>query len=149
MTSQDLQNHYIQKEIDYARIFMTVIGEPSLDQWAVWQNDWDKIVINVRHNVAGDSTDASKQVTYTKDVTHIDSTSQGMAWGVITYSSHSNGKIIRYPMPLHYHQEDQSKEGYRKLAQNAIDDAAEIDIKPFEPYTVAEFIGYVEFVYED
>ena len=51
-------------------------------------------------------------------------------------------------MLLHYQQEDQSKEGYRKLAQDAIDDAKEIDIKPFEPYTVADFIGNVEFNYD-
>src|SRR5699024_10464068 len=101
-----------------------------------------------RHNAAGDPTDASEQVSYPEDVTHIDLTSQEMAWGVITYSSMSNGKIIRYPMPLHYHQEDQSKEGYRKLAQDAIDNADQIDIKPFEPYTVEEFIGNVKFVYE-
>lgn len=148
MTSQDLQNHYTQKEIDYARIFMTVFGEPSLDQWAVWEDEWDKVVINIRHNSAGDPTEVSEHVTYPEDVTHLDLTNQGMAWGIVTYSSQSNGKIMRYPMPLHYHQEDQSEEGYRQVVQGAIDGAYEIDIEPFDPYTVADFIGNIDFVYK-
>lgn len=148
MTEEDLQTHYTQSEIDYARIIMTVQGKPSLDQWAVWEDEWGDLVIDVSHDSAGDPTEVSKQVTYPKNVTHIDLTSQMMAAGVITYSSYEVGKITRYPMPLHYHQEDQSEEGYRKLAQDAIDDADKIEIKPFDPYTVADFIGRVEFVDE-
>lgn len=148
MSNEDLQTHYNQSEIDYARIIMTINDEPSLDQWAVWENEWGVPVVNVRHNSAGDPTEASNDVPYPENVTHLDLTSQGMAAGIITYSSHSNGHIIRYPMPLHYHQDDQSEEGYRQLAQEALDVADKIEIEAFEPYAVADFIGRVEFVYE-
>src|SRR5699024_1938960 len=50
MTNEDLQNHYTQKEIDYARIIMTINDKPSIDTWAVWKDEWDEIVINIRHN---------------------------------------------------------------------------------------------------
>ncbi len=149
MANEDLQNHYSQSEIDYARIIMTINGEPSLDQWAVWNDDFGIPIVNVRYNSAGDPTEVSDEVPYPEDVTHLDSTNQGMPAGIITYSSISDGNIIRYPMPLHYHQEDQSEEGYRQLAQDALDDANTISIEPFEPYAVADFIGRVEFVYEE
>lgn len=148
MSSQDLQTHYSQSEIDYARIILTINGEPSLDQRAVWNAEQGVPVVNVRYNSAGDHTEVSNEVSYPKDVTHLDFTSQGMAAGIITYFSHGDGHITRYPMPLHYHQEDQSEEGYRKLAREALDDVYTIYIEPFEPYTVADFIGRVEFVYE-
>lgn len=148
MSNQDLQTHYSQSEIDYARIIMTIYGEPSLDQWAMWNSNWGVPVINVSHHSAGDPTEASKKVSYPEDVTHLDLTHQGMAAGIITYAAHGDGHITRFPMPLHYHQEDQSEEGYRQLAQDGLDDAYMIYIEPFDPYTVADFIGRVEFVYE-
>ncbi len=148
MSNQDLQTHYSQSEIDYARIIMTIHGEPSLDQWAIWQAEWGTPVIHVRSNAAGDPTEVSREVSYPTDVIHLDVTSQGMAFGIITYTSHGDGHITRYPMPLHYHQEDQSEEGYRQLGQEALDDAYKIYIEPFDPYAVADFIGRVEFVTE-
>lgn len=119
MSNQDLQTHYSQSEIDYARIIMTINGEPSLDQWAV-------PVVNVRYNSAGDHSEVSNEVFYPENVTHLGLTSQGMAAGIITYFSHDDGHITRYPTPLHYHQEDQSEEGYRQLAQEALGDAYDI-----------------------
>lgn len=148
MSTQDLQTHYSQLEIDYARIIMTINGEPSLDQWAMWNGEWGVPVVKVSYNSVGDPTEVSNQVSYPEDVTHLDLTSQTMAAGIITYSAHGDGYITRYPMPLHYHQEDQSEEGYRQLAQKALDDASAIYIEPFEPYAVADFIERVEFVYE-
>lgn len=149
MSNQDLRTHYSQSEIDYARIIMTIYGEPSLDQWAVWNDNWGIPVVNVSYNSVGDPTEVSNAVPYPKDVIHLNLTSLGMAAGIITYSSHGNGYITRYPMPLHYHQEDQSEEGYRQLAQDALDDAHTIYVEPFDPYTVADFIGRIEFVYKE
>ncbi|WP_062323082.1 hypothetical protein [Halolactibacillus sp. JCM 19043] len=148
MSNQDLQTHYTQSEIDYARIIMTIYGELTLDQWAMWEDEWGVPVVDVIYNSAGDPTEVSDEVPYPNDVTHLSLTNQGMAAGIITYSSHGDGTIVRYPMPLHYHQEDQSEEGYRQLAQESLDDAEAMYIEPFEPYTVADFIGRVEFLYE-
>lgn len=148
MSNQDLQTHYSQSEIDYARIIMTIYGEPSLDQWLVWNNDWGIPVVNVSYNSAGDSTEVSNEVYYPENVTHLDFTRQGMAAGIITYSSHGDGHITRYPMPLHYQQEDQSENGYEQLAKDALGDAYTLYVEPFEPYTVADFIGRIKFVYE-
>lgn len=145
MSNQDLQEQYDNLEIEYARIIMTINDEPSLDQWIVNNG---APVVKVRYNSAGDPTEVSNKVPYPEEVTHLDSTSQGMAAGIITYSSHGDGHITRYPMPLHYHQEDQSEEGYQQLAQESLDDADKIYVEPFDPYVVADFIGRVQFVYE-
>lgn len=148
MSIQDLQAHYNQMEIDYARIIMTINGEPSLDQWAVWNDETGIPVVNVKYNSAGDPTETSKDVPYPEDVTHLDLTNQGMGEGVITYNSQGNGILTMYPMPLHYHQEDQSEEGYKQLAQDALNQASKLYVEPFEPYIVADFIGRVKFVYQ-
>jgi len=133
MSSQDLQSHYSQSEIDYARIIMTINGVPSLDSWAVWEseNDGNKPVVRISYNKSGDSTDVSDQVKYPADVTHIKLTEQGMYNEVITYSTVRDGYIKIYPMPLDFHQEDQSDEGYKQLGQEGIDSAEEIEIEAF------------------
>lgn len=124
MSNQVLQEQYDSLEIEYARIIMTINGEPSLDEWIVSAESGAPIV-NVRYNSTSDPT----EVSYPEDVTHLDLTSQGIAAGIITYSSHGDGHITRYPMPLHYHQEDQSEEGFRQLAQEALDDADSIYVE--------------------
>lgn len=150
MSNQDLQNHYGQLEIDYARIIMTIMGKPpSLDQWAMWTSELGDPSVYVGQSVAGDPTELSAKVSYPEDVTHLSVSLSTMAESFfITYFPHGDGHITRYPFPSHYHQEDQSEEGYRQLAQEVLDDAFTLYVEPFDPYIVADFIGRIEFVYE-
>lgn len=140
MSNQDLQTHYDQLEIDYARIIMTVIGEPSLDQYAMW--DEENMQMSISYNSKDDATQASDEVFYPEDVTHLSFV------GIITYSTEGDGSIKRYHFPLDYLHEDQSGEGFRQADQAALDNPEKIVVEPFEPYSVADFIGRVEFVYE-
>src|SRR5699024_1623392 len=68
MSKQDLQNNYSQSEIDYARIIMTINGEPSIDQWAVWNDESGVPIVNVRYNSARDPTEVSNEVHYPEHV---------------------------------------------------------------------------------
>jgi len=140
MSSQDLQTHYSQAEIDFARIIMTLNGEPSLDAWALWETENDKPLIRIRHSSAGDSVSFNERVTYPERVTHIDLTHQGADYGIITYSTIGDGNIKKYYTPSQLPQDEQA-------LQEAINNPETIYVAPFEPYDVADFIGRVEFVY--
>lgn len=140
MSSQDLQTHYSQSEIDFARIIMTINGEPSLDTWALWETENDLPIIRIRHSSAGDSVSFNEGVTYPESVTHIDLTHQGADYGVITYSTIGDGSIKKYYTPSLLPQDEQA-------LQEAINNPETIYVAPFEPYDVADFIGRVEFVY--
>lgn len=148
MSSKNLQTEYKQLEIDYARIIMTILGQPSLDQWAVWKNELGIPIIDVSYHSAGDSTEISEKVTYPEKVTHLSFTDAEMVTRTITYSTRGDGYIKVYPMPLPYNQDDQSTEGNLRIAEEAINNAYTIYVEPFEPYEVADFIGHVKFVYQ-
>ncbi len=142
MSSQDLQTHYNQFEIDYARIILTINGEPSLDQWLVWEDP----VVNINHSSAGDPVlQIADDIVYPDDVTHLSSTI--MDSNYISYTANGDGYITIYPNPSHT-QAEQSEEENRQLAQEILDNAYTIYVEPFDPYTVADFIGRVEFIYE-
>ena len=140
MASKDLQTHYDQLEIDYARIIMTIMGKPSLDAWALWETENDIPIIRIRYSSAGDSVIFREGVTYPEGVTHIDLTHQGADYGVITYSTIGDGNIRKYYTPSQLYQDEQA-------LQDVINNPDTIYVEPFEPYDVADFIGRVEFVY--
>lgn len=148
MSSEDLQTEYKQLEIDYARIIMTILGRPSLDYWAVWEDKLGTPIIDVSYHAAGDSIDISGKVTYPEKVTYLSFTDAEMITRTITYSTQGDGYIKVYPMLLPYNQDEQSTEENRKIAEQAINNAYTIYVEPFEPYDVADFIGHVEFVYQ-
>ncbi|WP_121641197.1 hypothetical protein [Virgibacillus sp. Bac330] len=141
MSSQDLQTHYNQSEIDYARIILTINGEPSLDQWILWEDP----VVKINHSSADDPVFQIDDIVYPEDVTHLSSTMTDS--NHINYTPNGGGYITIYPNPSHY-QAEQSEEENRQLAQEVLDNAYTIYVEPFDPYTVADFIGRVEFVYE-
>ena len=141
MTSEDLQTHYDQLEIDYARIIMTFMGKPSLDSWALWETDNGIPVIRIRHSSKGDSVRLHDGVTYPVNVTHIDLTHQGHEYGVITYSTIGDGNIKKYFTPSQLSHDEQ-------YLQYVINNPEEVYITPFEPYEVADLIGRVNFDYQ-
>lgn len=147
LSSEDLQSEYKQLEIDYARIIMTILGQPSLDLWAVWKNELGTPIINVSYHAAGDSTEVSEEVTYPEKVTQLSLIDAEMVTRTITYSTQGDGYIKVYPIPLPYNQDDQSAEENIRIAKQAINDTYTIYVEPFEPYDVADFIGHVEFDY--
>lgn len=128
---------YDSKEVEYARILMmTNEVDPSAT------------VIHVYNEPAGSPvsiySEASAKFPY--DVTHL--YGDFSAQGYLTYSSHGDGYITIYPVPSHWHQEDQSDEGYRKYTQEILDNAQKIYVQPFNNQDVIDKIESVEFVYD-
>lgn len=141
MSDQDLQNHYSQSEIDYARIIMTLRGVPSQDSWGVFSSEYDgdKPVIGVTHNNKGDFIPhtADDDVEYPEDTTNLYLKNKTRRDEIsYTYSSIEDGSIRVYPVPLNH---------AIRTGEEVINDAEKKNIKPFEPYEVADFIGNVEF----
>src|SRR5699024_1640771 len=56
MTNKDLEEHYSQSEIDYARIIMTLRGVPSVDSWEAYSAEYegDKPIIGISYDTEGD-----------------------------------------------------------------------------------------------
>lgn len=141
MSSKDLQEHYKQSEIDYARIIMTLRGIPSLDFWGAFSSEYegDKPVIGVTNNNKDDFIPYTDDdgVKYPEDVTNLYLKNKTRQDEIsYTYSSIENGCIKVYPVPLNH---------AIRTGEEVIDNAERKRIKPFEPYEVADFIGNVEF----
>ncbi|SDQ02535.1 hypothetical protein [Carnobacterium viridans] len=129
---------YDPLEIEYARILlMTGSVDPNSP------------VINVAHTPAGTpiadyySNDSAE---YPNVVTHL--FGEFGASGSITYSSNGDGTITIYPVPSHWHQEDQSPEGYRALTQEILDTAQTVYVDLGNDSDVINKIESVEFIYQ-
>ncbi|MBQ0140537.1 MAG: hypothetical protein KBT36_14735 [Kurthia sp.] len=142
ISKEDLQAHYTQSEIDYARIIMTLRGVPSLDSWAAYSSEYsgDKPLIGVSYNKKGESipniTDYG-HVKYPENVTTLYLKNKARHAEIsYTYSSIGDGYIKVYPVPLNY---------ALKTGEEVLNTVEEYYIQPFEPYEVADFIGHIEF----
>ncbi len=79
------KTHYNQSEINYARIILTINGEPSLDQWLVWEDP----LVNINHSSADDPVlQIDDSIVYPEEVisTMTDS-------NYISYTSNGDGHI--------------------------------------------------------
>ena len=85
---------------------------------------------------------------YSENVTQLGIIQQPMNCGLITYAPLGKGYIRTCGIPLYYYQENQSAEEKRQFAEDVLNQASKIYIEPFEPYSVADFIGRVEFLYK-
>lgn len=151
--TENLQEHYDQLEIDYARIIMTLFSsELPLDAWAMNQDN----PIYISHTKKGETLGGWPTAdSYPENVTHIrghlvymirnksdliqvdefDDKEQG----ILSYAAHGDGNITIYYL---------NKEGAVRVSQEVIENRGVIFVDPSEPYFVADFIGRVNFIYE-
>src|SRR5699024_8188899 len=145
ISKDDLQKHYDQLEIDYARIVMTIIGDTvPLDEWTVSSPANMEISHSKADEPLGGWGDAP---SYPKDVTHLTSNllddlshlSDTIYNSTITYYPHGDGNITLYYL---------AQEGAERVGQEKIEELGTVYVDPYEPYFVADFIGRVKFIYE-
>lgn len=126
-------NDYKAIDIEYARI-IEMIGYPgSGTVYATKEPAGTAIVSNI-----ADSPVFPQAVTYL--------TGEYTADGMIVYSSHGNGYITLYPVPSHWHQDDQSEEGYRKYAQEILDSAIDVYVEVGEEARIISRLERTTFV---
>lgn len=125
---------YSAKEIEYARILlMTQAIDP------------DSSIIYVYENPAG--TPVAEGYEETVKFPEATTTLFGEygASGTITYASHGDGNITIYPVPSHWHQEDQSPQGYRDFSQEILDDGVTVYVEPGNNADIINKINSVTF----
>lgn len=133
MSKEDLQKHYKQSEIDYARIMMTLGGVPSPDMWASidperYEKNTEKPAVYIAYSKK-DEYSPGRGVVYPEDVTHL------------YLASYDSGFQMSYTYaPL--------DAGYMRVYSEDASKSKVHYIKPFEPYEVAIFIGNVAFLNE-
>ena len=126
-------NDYKAIDIEYARI-IEMIGYPgSGTVYATKKPAGTAIVSNI-----------ADSPVYPQAVTFL--TGEYTADGMIVYSSHGNGYITIYPVPSHWHQADQSEEGYRKYAQEILDSAIEVYVEVGEEAKIISRLERTTFV---
>lgn len=133
MSKEDLQKHYKQSEIDYARIMMTLGGVPSPDTWALidpegHEKNTEKPAVYIS-NTKKDEYSPGRGVVYPEDVTHL---------YLASYNSDVQMSYTYAPLDA----------GYMRVYSEDASKSKVHYIKPFEPYEVAIFIGNVAFLNE-
>lgn len=133
MSKEDLQKHYKQSEIDYARIMMTLGGVPSPDMWALidlerYEKNTEKPAVYIS-NTKKDEYSPLRGVVYPEDVTHL---------YLASYNSDVQMSYTYAPLDA----------GYMRVYSEDASKSKVHYIKPFEPYEVAIFIGNVAFLNE-
>ncbi|GEK30347.1 hypothetical protein KZO01_06560 [Kurthia zopfii] len=147
MTTEDLQKYYSQSEIDYARIFMTMHGEPPLDMRAAFHLNQQKPNIIINHDAAGQPTEFFDEIVYPTNVTHMTSEGTLNEDGPITYKATGGGNITLFSQPEITESIPTKAEYIRVVQQEFNKGSGHRHIEPFEPYVVADFIKRVNFVY--
>lgn len=128
-----LDNYSVQ-EIEYARIIlMTGLVDP------------ESPTVYVGQYPAGSPVAEGYEETVTFPMATTALVGEYGFMGLIIYSSHGDGHITIYPVPSHWHQEDQSPEGYREYAQSILDDAVKVYVDPGNPEEVIQLIESIRF----
>ena len=133
MSKEDLQKHYKQSEIDYARIMMTLGGAEGLDMWVSiasegYEQNTEKANVYIGYSKKNQSS-PGRSVVYPEDVTHL-----------YLVGDDSDVKVSYTYAPL--------DAGYIRVYSEDASKSKVHYIKPFEPYEVAIFIGNVAFLNE-
>ena len=108
---------YSEKEIEYARVWLQVIGNTETD------------VINVRHIQEGEQVNLDQSnVTYPEDIIYL--SGRIMASGHVHYSSNGDGSINIYDVPSHWQEGIEGGQTMEQFTQDIIDNPETIYIEP-------------------
>lgn len=124
---------YSAKDIEYARIIL-MDGYPTGS------------TIYVTERPAGVAVAGSYEETVKYPEPTVVLSGYYGADGMTVYSPIGGGYITVYPAPSHWHQEDQSPEGYREYAQQILDEAQKVYIDPGDPVELLEKLQTTEFI---
>jgi len=123
---------YSAKEIEYARIIL-MTGFPNGSK------------VYVTKSPAGTSVTAGYEETVKYPEAIVTLSGDHTADGMFTYAPQGGGYIKVYPVPSHWHQEDQSPEGYQKYAREILEEAEIVYIEPGNPEKLLEKLKTTEF----
>lgn len=126
-------SEYSAKEIEYARIIL-MDGYPNGS------------TIYISEGPAGRAIASPYDETVKYPDKTVTLTGSYGTDGMTVYSPIGGGYITVYPVPMRWHQDDQSPEGYREYTQQILDDALRVYIDPGNPAELLEKLRTTEFI---
>ncbi|MGG5358567.1 MULTISPECIES: hypothetical protein [unclassified Enterococcus] len=142
-SSTDLLSNYSDLQIEYARVWLAVMGT----QYKQWLTDPDTgFELHVTKSPAGtpvDPYDAGSAAFPTETVTLSGAIS---FQGLVVYSSNHNGTITQYNVPSHWQHDETSDhpELVQEKTQKIIDEATVISIPTGNPEDVKQLIDVMK-----
>jgi hypothetical protein len=130
-TTKDPLATYPSEKIEYARVWLEVIGNGDVEE------------LNVRHISAGEQMNPydDKSVAYPEDVIVL--TGKASADGIVTYSGNGDGTINVYDVPSHWPSSEQIEESMEEYTQGIVDDTKKISVDAGDEEEVVGLIGKI------
>ncbi|PFG07663.1 hypothetical protein [Bacillus sp. es.034] len=130
-TKEDPLSTYPSEKIEYARVWLQVIGNGDVEE------------LNVRHISAGEQLNPydDKSVAYPEDVIVL--TGKAMADGTVTYSGNGDGTINVYDVPSHWPSNEQMEESMEEYTQGIVDDTEKVSVDAGDEEEVVGLIGKI------
>lgn len=102
--------------------------------------------VNIHNSPAGEAVTSGYEETIKFPDPTVTLTGEYGADGLFVYTPLGGGYIRVYPMPGHWHQDDQSLEGYRAYAQEILDNAQAVYIDSGDPDVVLQKLQSTTFI---
>lgn len=128
-TKEDSLSGYPSEKIEYARVWLQVIGNGDVEE------------LNVRHISAGEQLNPydDKSVEYPEDVIVL--TGKAIADGTVTYSGNGDGTINVYDVPSHWSSSEQIEESMEEYTQGIVDGTEKVSVDAGDE---EEVVGLIE-----
>ncbi|MFL8938671.1 hypothetical protein ACKA06_17950 [Rossellomorea oryzaecorticis] len=121
-------SQYSSKEIEYARVWLQLIGNKEASK------------INVRQISAGEPVNPYDEDSAVYPESVIVLTGDIMADGTVTYSGNGDGTINIYDIPLHWPSAQQLELSMKEYTQKIISDTEKMYINPGDDEAVRELV---------
>ncbi|CAN7527776.1 hypothetical protein [Rossellomorea sp. LjRoot5] len=130
-TKEDPLSTYPSEKIEYARVWLQVIGNGDIEE------------LNVRQISAGEQLNPydDTSVAYPEDVIVL--SGKAMADGTVTYSGNGDGTINVYDVPSHWPSSEQIEESMEEYTQGIVDDTEKVSVDAGDEQEVVELIGKI------
>lgn len=128
-TKEDSLSGYPSEKIEYARVWLQVIGNGNVEE------------LNVQHISAGEQLNPydDKSVEYPEDVIVL--TGKAIADGTVTYSGNGDGTINVYDVPSHWPSNEQMEESMEEYTQGIVDGTEKVSVDAGDE---EEVVGLIE-----
>jgi hypothetical protein len=128
-TTEDSLSTYPSEKIEYARVWLQVVGNKDVQE------------LNVRQISAGEQLNPydENSVAYPEDVIVL--SGKAMADGFVTYSGNGDGTINVYDVPSHWPSSEQIEESMEEYTKGIVEGTEKVSVDAGED---AEVIGLIE-----
>ncbi|MGD6968729.1 hypothetical protein ACQCVP_20125 [Rossellomorea vietnamensis] len=131
-TESEALSGYSAEEIEYARVWLQIVGNPDIEE------------LNVVHISAGDQVNPydDDSVNYPKEVISLGG--KVMADGTVTYSGNGDGTINVYNLPSHWPSNKQIDTSMEEYTKDIITNTKQVYIEPRSDEEISTLIEKIK-----